>query len=91
MAKNVLLPIPLVKQIIELLGCWDISNYDRAIRDAYCDIVQSLDVKMRKLELHDAYSKIIAAGNEVSRHDARINYLWQKALLSDMSADNRIT
>ena len=83
MEKSVLIPVPLVKRIIELLGYWDISKYDRAIRDDYGDIVQSLDAKMRKLELRDAYAKIISAGNEDSRNDARIEYLWQKARLYD--------
>lgn len=91
MEKNVLIPIPLVKQIIELLGCWDISKYDRAIRDDYDNVRKSLDIKMRKLEIRDAYSRIIAAKTEDSRNDARISYLWQKAQLNDMSADKRIS
>jgi len=88
MGKNVLIPIPLVKQIIELLGYWDISKYDQAIRDYYGDILLSLNVKLQKLELRDAYSKIIVADNEDSRNDARISYLWQRARLKDMSADD---
>lgn len=89
MTKNVLLPIPLVKQIIELLGYWDISKYDRTIIDWHGDILLALNLKMQKLELRDAYSKIIAADNEDSLHDARINYLVEKKQLNDMSAQHR--
>ena len=88
MGKNVLIPIPLVKRIIELLGYWDISSYDRAIRDDYGDVLLSLNVKLQKLELRDAYAKIIVADNVDSRFDARIGYLWQKSRLKDMSADD---
>jgi len=86
-AKSVLIPISLVKQIIELLGCWDLSNYDRAIRDDCWDVLQSLNVKMQKLELRDTYSKVLAASDEESRHDARMEYLWQKRRLDDLVND----
>ena len=89
MSKNVLIPVSLVKQIIELLGYWDISKYDRVICEDYGDILQSLNIKLQKLELRDAYAKIITAGNQDDRHDARIEYLWQKARLNDASADDR--
>ena len=77
-AKNVLLPLPLVERIIELLGYWNTSGYDRAIRDDYDNIMWDLSVKMRKLELRNTYSKIIRAKNEDDRHSARMEYLWQK-------------
>jgi len=88
MGKSVLIPISLVKQIIELLGHWDISRYDRTVRDDYGDILNSLNVKLQKLELRDAYAKIITADNQDDRHDARINYLLHKAQLNNMSADD---
>jgi hypothetical protein len=87
---NVLIPIPLVKQIIELLGYWDTSKYDRAICDDYRDVMQALNVKLQKLELRDAYSKIINAKNDDSRHDARMEYLWQKSRLDDWVNDGFI-
>jgi len=90
MGKNVLIPIPLVKQLIELLGYWDISKYDRIIRDDYDDILLSLNLKLQKLELRDAYAKIITADNEDSRNDARINYLWHKNHLHDLATDGCI-
>jgi hypothetical protein len=91
MEKNVLIPIPLVKRIVELLGYWDVSMHDCAIRDECSEIMQALDLKMRKLELRDAYSKMINAGNENSRHEARINYLWLKSRLNDISASDHIS
>ena len=88
--KSVLIPIPLVKQIIDLFGCWDNSMYDRAVRDDCRDVVRSLYVKMQKLELRVAYSKIVAADTEDRRHDARLEYLWQKSRLDDLINDGRI-
>jgi len=88
--KNVLIPTSLVKQIIDLLGYWDTANYDRAICDDYNDILLALNVKMEKLELRDAYSKIISANNEDRRHNARMDYLVQKSRLNDLMADGCI-
>lgn len=88
MTKNVLIPIPLVKRIIELLEYWDLSRYDRVIRDEYGVILQALNVKMQKLEIRDAYTKMIVADNVDSRFDARINYLWQKRHLHGETSSN---
>jgi len=88
--KNVLVPVSLVNKIIELLGCLDTSKYDRAIREDYDDILLALNVKMQKLEIRDAYSKIIAADSEDRRHDARMDYLWQKGRLNDLMTDGCI-
>jgi len=77
-AKNVLIPLPLLERITELLGYWDTSKYDRAVRDDYEDILRELNAKMLKLELREAYSKIIRAKDEDARHSARMDYLWQK-------------
>ena len=88
--KNVLIPLPLAKQIIELLEYWDVSKCDRAIIDDYGNILRSLNAKLQKLELRDAYAKLIAAGNEDDRHDARMNYLWLKGRLNDIATDGCI-
>ena len=89
-AKSVLIPVSLVKQIIELLGYWDISKYDGAIRDDRWYVLQTLNVKLQKLELRDAYSKMVSAGDEVRRHDARMEYLWHKSRLDDLINDGCI-
>ncbi|MCL2853687.1 MAG: hypothetical protein FWE20_11795 [Defluviitaleaceae bacterium] len=47
MARSVLIPISLVKQIIELLEHWDISKYDRVVRNEYSDILNSGTLVLR--------------------------------------------
>jgi len=88
MSKSILVPIPLVKRIIELLGYWDTSNYDYFIHCERCDILHALDLKLQKLDLRDTYVKIITADSEDSRDDARINYLRQRAKLNNLIADD---
>jgi len=89
-SKSVLIPVPLVNQVIELLGYWDTSKYDRVIRDGRWTVLQALNVKMQRLELRDAYSKMLDADSEDSRHDARMEYLWHKSRLDDLINDGCI-
>jgi len=89
-SKSVLIPVQLVNQIIELLGYWDTSKYDYAIRDIKWGVLQALNVKMQKLELRDAYSKMVEADSEDRRHDARIEYLRHKSRLDDLINDGCI-
>ena len=81
MSKNVLIPRAYLGKIVELLECTDISClhnfYD------YIDILHGLKVKMQKLELRESYAKVIQAGDPDSRHDARIEYLWQKSQIGN--------
>jgi len=88
MGKNVLIPILLMKRIIALLDCWDTSTYDRFIRHDHADVRQALIVKMRKLELRDAYAEIINADSDDNRYDAHANYLWLRDRLDDFSTDD---
>ena len=73
-----------------MLECWDISQYNRAIIDDYGDILRSLNAKLQRLELRDAYAKLIAADNEDDSNDARIDYLWLKGRLNDIATDGCI-
>jgi len=82
MSKNVMIPLSLVERLIELLECWDVSEYSPATRYDYNDILWALKVKIQKLELRDAYARIILADDEDARHFARIDYLSQKHQLS---------
>jgi hypothetical protein len=68
-------------RIIELLGYWDISNYDPVIQLEHFDILRFFDVKIRRLGLRDDYAKIIRANNSDDRDDARISYLQYRAHL----------
>jgi len=83
MSKNVLIPLTLMERIIELLGYLE-PPFFHDLRYEYCDILRELKVKKQKLELREAYSKIISAGNEGDRHSARIAYLNQRANLGQV-------
>jgi len=76
--KNVEIPLALLKSLITLLEYWDVSLFDRSVRDDYWDALWSLKLKLLKLDLRDAYSKIVKAPNDNARHMARIEYLQLK-------------
>jgi len=81
---NVMIPLQLLKRVVELLEYWNLSMYDRAIRDEYGDILWLLKVKLQKIELRDAYAKIVRADDEDDRNDARIEYLRQRCQIGDV-------
>ncbi len=83
MDKNVLVPLSLLTQIIDLLDYWDLSEYDPVICCNYENILRVLNEKLHKLELRNAYAKIISADSSDERHDARIRYLQQKDRLRE--------
>ena len=87
MPRNVLIPLPLLTQIIDLLGYWDLSNYDVAIQCQCSDILHALNLKLQKLELRDTYANIVLADNDDDRDHARIRYLQHKHFLQ--SDENR--
>lgn len=72
-----------MERIIELLGYLE-PPFFHDLRYEYCDILRELKVKIQKLELREAYSKIISADNEDDRHCARIAYLSQRTHLGDV-------
>ena len=78
MGKNVEIPLALLKSLITLLEYWDVSLFDRSVRDDYWDALWFLKLKLLKLDLRDAYSKIVKAPNDNARHMARIEYLQLK-------------
>jgi hypothetical protein len=82
-----MIPIPTLKRIIELLEYWDVSGYDQSIRVDHDDVLRDLNFKLEKLDLRNAYTKIIVADNDDDRDDARINYLRRKRLLNDLYND----
>jgi hypothetical protein len=82
MGKNVLIPLTLFMRVINLFEFWDIHE-QHDLRYEYYDVVRELKLKIQKLELREAYSKIISAGNEDARHNARIEYLRQRRYLGD--------
>ena len=78
-----MIPILLLMRIIELLQYWDIPfNHD--LRYEYCVVLWELKVKLQKLELREAYSKMCVAKNDDQQHDARIEYLSKRNSLGDV-------
>lgn len=83
MSKNVTIPLSLLEQTIELLGHWNVSACDYFVRCAYHSVLHELTWKKQKLELRDAYIKIIQADTQDDRDDARIEYLRKKRLAEE--------
>lgn len=81
MGKNVMIPLTLLEQMIALLERWDVSECELYVRCDYHNILDLLVWKKQKLELRDAYSKIVQADSQEARDEARIQYLRQKRLL----------
>ena len=86
MDKNVMIPISLLEKIVEFLDSLELPEYHE-LRCDYCDILWALRVKKQKLELRDAYAKIISADNQDARDEARIHYLQEKRWLHNMEDD----
>ena len=84
MSQNIMLPVSLLDGIIELLGYWDVSKYDYSIRCDYGEVIWALKVKKQKLELRDAYAKIITAKNTDDRDNARIDYMRKRNKFGDV-------
>jgi len=82
MSQNVLIPLSLLEQIVELLEELNLSEYHPLSYDCG-NILWALKVKKQKLELRGAYARIIAAANEEERDEARLQYLLQKRSLCE--------
>lgn len=77
MIKNVLIPLSIIKQIVETVECLMPSDHSD-IQYNCEDIILSLKEKIQRVELRDAYSKIIFAKNDDERDIARIEYMTQR-------------
>ena len=84
MSQNVMVPLSLFERIIDFFQD-DLNPIPKTHPVGYerDDILWELNEKKKKLELRDAYAKIIHADNQYDRDDARIEYLKQKRLLND--------
>jgi hypothetical protein len=78
---NVTIPVSLMKQVIYVLESVDLSAYDYTIQSEQIHILFYLKKKQKTLNLRESYKKLIHAGNEISRDEARIEYLKNKAAL----------
>lgn len=81
MSKNVLIPADLFERIFMLFENWDFPTYHEMYFE-FCEIRLAIRLKMRKIELREAYADIIRAEDENIAHSARIDYLRLKSLLS---------
>jgi len=86
--KNVEIPLAMLKNLVSLLEYWDVSLFDRSVREDYWDALWFLKLKLLKLDLHDAYAKIVKAPNDDARHKARIDYLQLKRQFDAAVADS---
>ena len=87
MAKNVEIPLSLLKNLVELLEYWDVSLFDQCVRDDYWYAIWALKLKLLKLDLRDAYTRIVKAPNDDARHIARIEYLQLKNQLDTIAGE----
>jgi hypothetical protein len=83
MGKNVMIPLYLLERTIALLDDLALSE-THELRYDYCEILWALRVKKQKIELRDAYAKIISADDLEARDLARIEYLRERGHLRDM-------
>jgi len=83
MNKNVMIPLFLVDQIIDLLKHWDIPSYCPELRYDYENVVWTLVAERQKLKLREAHAKIAHADNPQARDEAYIFYRQQKRLLDE--------
>ena len=86
MGKNVMMPHALFMRIVDLLESWDTPERHE-LRFEYRDILRELKVKAQRLELHEAYSKIVSASDEDAKIDARIDYLRKRACIGDVAPE----
>jgi hypothetical protein len=90
MSKNVMIPLSLLDRIIELLNCWDVSEYSPITRYDYDGILWALQVKKQKTGLLGSYAKIILADDPEARETARIEYFRQQRQLVNTAEANHI-
>ena len=84
MSQNVMVPLSLLERIIDFFqdGLSPIPK-THPVGLERDEILLELNEKKHKLELRNAYAKIIRADNQYDRDDARIEYLKQKRQLND--------
>jgi len=82
--RNVMIPRSTLEKIIEIFESLDFSRF--ANGEDYFPVVFELKVKMQRLDLREAYARMIGAADEGARHEARIEYLRLKSQLGNMGA-----
>jgi hypothetical protein len=78
MSKNVTIPLPLFYKLFNFIDKLDISGCPTYLKPDYVGILFALTEKKHRIEIRESYSKIINAGSEEERFDARMQYLLHK-------------
>ena len=90
MGKKVMLPLSLLEQIIVLLERWDVSDYCYKTRWDYGSILWELKVKIQKLELREAYTKMIQADDPDAKHAACMEYFQKRSQLGNVDVRDMV-
>jgi len=77
-AKNVMIPLSLMEQTIDLLESIEGHSLDYPISCLHELVLSAFYEKSRKMDLRESYAGIIFAGDDEQRHDARMKYLFDK-------------
>ena len=85
MSKNVMIPTNLFINILDTLNSL-VPFVPDDLRSDVFQIIWELNSKKHKMELREAYSKIVAAKNTDDRDLARIDYLRLKCQPVDTDA-----
>ena len=78
MGKNITIPYSLFSKTIDLLDSLDFLDYSQHTQELYFDVLFALLRKQQSIDLRNAYANIINAENDDERHEARMNYLFEK-------------
>ncbi|MDR2694857.1 MAG: hypothetical protein LBC79_00555 [Deltaproteobacteria bacterium] len=76
--KQVLIPVGLLSNIADLLGCWDTSFEDASLQRSHEDVLCAVLKKLLANEIRSSYAKMIFAEDESKRLDAKLEYLKRK-------------
>ena len=78
--KNVQIPLTIFKDIIAFMECCDITDCEPEFQQLYRRIFSTLIDKQTSIDLRDAYSKVVFAGDEKQKSEALKTYLEKKEL-----------
>ena len=76
--KNVKIPELLLRQTIDVMERFDISDYGFDFQHDFDTALFALLKKQQSIDLRDAYAQIIFAEDEDARFNARMRYLKSK-------------
>ena len=78
MNNNVMIPIDLFNNTLDLLESFDIDDLDYPVSCLYDLVLSEFHKKQQALHLRHSYARIIFAKDGDQRFDARLRYLQQK-------------